>query len=70
MTMSVRVAVMSASAEAIESVHDSLGQDRSRSPSRSSESLQAVAQHVCTVVATGEMECRKVQHQIHGDGEE
>ena len=49
---------MSARAEAIESAHDSLRQDRSRSPSRSSESEQAVARHVCTRVKSGEREYR------------
>jgi hypothetical protein len=61
---------MSASAEAIESAHDSLGQDRSRSPSRSSESEQAVARYVWKIVKSGEREYRKIHLQIHSDGEE
>lgn len=51
---------MSASAEAIESAHDSLGQDRSRSLSRSSESEQAVVRYGRKVVKSGKRKYRKM----------
>jgi hypothetical protein len=61
---------MSARAEAIESAHDSRRQDRSRSPSRSSESEHAVAQHVRKVVKSGKREYRQMHLHIDSDGEE